>query len=97
MKSNLYDVHTVALALNLGEVIFDSFQPQTEEINDQLFEIAWQILFQTDIDQTKLDNSINYYVSHHDEVVEDPYSMPEYSRSFPDDLGAKIEKMINHK
>jgi len=95
MNSDLYDVHTVALALNLGEVIFDSFQPQTEELNNQLFLIAWKILFQTAIDEQKLDKSINYYVFSHDEKVDDPYSMPEYSRSFPDNLGAKIEKVIN--
>ena len=97
MNSDLYDVHTVALALNLGEVIFDSFQPQTEELNNQLFLIAWKILFQTDIDEQKLDKSINYYVSSHDEMIDDPYSQPGYSHCFPDDICEQISKKFNQR
>ena len=97
MISDIYDVNTVALALNLSEIIYNSFPESTDEIYNQLFSIAWGISFENDIDHQKLDKSINYYVSSHDEIIDDPYSQPGYSHCFPDDIGEQISKKFNQR
>jgi predicted metal-dependent HD superfamily phosphohydrolase len=85
---DIYAPELVALAINFGEYIYDSYEPDSEQLYNQLLTAALSKVGYNDLSMEKLGRSIGYFLLPHereprnDDVV-DIYSLAQYSADFP--------------
>jgi hypothetical protein len=84
-KNNYYEAGFVALSLNIGEFVGEGFEPQTEELFNEMFDFVMEKLGHT-YDSNKLDASTAYYLEDSVEEREDVYSCPEYCFEIPTEV-----------